>query len=58
MARKRNIRVKGIRRREPDVRKLGRALLALVEAQREADAAAIHHDLPEHPDKDQRSDAR
>jgi hypothetical protein len=43
MAKKRNIRVHGVRRQEPDVRKLSRALIALAEAQREVDAAAAHH---------------
>ena len=44
MAKKRNIRVHGVRRQEPDVRKLSRALIALVEAQREVDAEAVHRD--------------
>jgi hypothetical protein len=42
MAKKRNIRVHGVRRQEPDLRKLSRALIALVEAQREVDAEAAH----------------
>lgn len=42
MGKNRNIRVRGVRREEPDLRKLGRALLALVEAQREAEAEAAH----------------
>lgn len=41
-SRKRNIRVRGARRAEPDVRKLGRALIALAQAQAEADARAEH----------------
>lgn len=43
MAKKRNIRVHGVRRQEPDLRKLSRALIALAEAQREVDAQAAHH---------------
>lgn len=43
MGKNRNIRVRGVRREEPDLRQLGRALLALVEAQREAEAEAAHH---------------
>jgi hypothetical protein len=42
MAKKRNIRVHGVRRQEPDLRKLSRALIALVEAQREVNAEAAH----------------
>lgn len=41
-SRKRDIRVRGTRRAEPDVRKLGRALIALAQAQAEADARAEH----------------
>lgn len=39
MQRNRNIRVRGVRRSEPDVRKLSRALIALAQAQAEAEAA-------------------
>lgn len=42
MAKRRNIRVRGIRRKEPDLRKLSQALLALAEAQHEAEAQAAH----------------
>ena len=38
----RRIRVRGIRRKDPDVRKLGRALIELAQAQAEADALAQH----------------
>ena len=38
----RRIRVRGIRRRDPDLRKLGRALIELAQAQAEADALAEH----------------
>jgi hypothetical protein len=40
MQRNKNIRVRGVRRSEPDIRKLGRALIALAQAQAEADAEA------------------
>ena len=40
MQRNKHIRVRGVRRNEPDVRKLGRALIALAQAQAEADAEA------------------
>lgn len=52
MPRKRNIRVRGAPRKEPDVRKLGRALIALVQAQAEADAAAAHQLKPVTPLKE------
>jgi hypothetical protein len=42
MARERHIRVRGIQRKEPDLRKLGRALIELAQAQAEADAQAEH----------------
>lgn len=42
MKRNRNIRVRGVRRSEPDLRKLSRALIALAEAQLEAEAEAAH----------------
>jgi hypothetical protein len=38
----RRLRVLGIKRRDPDLRKLGRALIALAQAQAEADARAEH----------------
>ena len=38
----RRIRVNGIRRRQPDIRKLAGALLDLARAQAEADAQAAH----------------
>jgi hypothetical protein len=38
----RRIRVRGIRRKDPDLRKLGRALIELAQAQAEADALAEH----------------
>ncbi len=40
--RNKNIRVRGVRRSEPDVRKLSRALIALAEAQLETEAEAAH----------------
>lgn len=42
MAKKRNIRVRGVRREEPDLRKLSRALIALAQAQLEVDAESSH----------------
>ena len=44
MRKNRNIRVRGVRRSEPDLRKLSRALIALAEAQLEADAQASHRE--------------
>lgn len=38
----RRIRVRGIRRREPDLRKLARALIDLAQAQAEAEAEQQH----------------
>ena len=38
----RRIRVRAIRRKEPDLRKLARALIDLAQAQAEADAEAEH----------------
>jgi hypothetical protein len=46
MQRNKNIRVRGVRRSEPDVRKLSRALIALAQAQAEAEAAAMQRDKP------------
>lgn len=44
----RRIRVRGVRREEIDVRKLGKAVIALAAAQAEADAEAEHRkDRPE-----------
>jgi len=40
--RERRIRVRAIRRKEPDLRKLARALIELAQAQAEADAQAEH----------------
>jgi hypothetical protein len=40
MHKERHIRVRGVRRDEPDLRKLSRALIALAVAQAEKDAAA------------------
>lgn len=42
MGKNRNIRVRGVRRDQPDLRKLSRALIALAEAQLEVDAEASH----------------
>ena len=38
----RRLRVRGIRRKDPDLRKLGRALIELAQAQAEADALTEH----------------
>jgi hypothetical protein len=38
----RHIRVRAIRRKEPDLRKLARALIELAQAQAETDAEAEH----------------
>lgn len=51
MPKKGPIKVTPKRRREPDVRKLGRALLALAAAQAEADALAEHQRRPAAPVK-------
>lgn len=40
--RERRIRVRGIRREQPDIGKLARAIVALAQAQIEAEAAAAH----------------
>lgn len=40
----RRIRVRGMRRKEPDLRKLARALIDLAHAQAEVDARAEHTD--------------
>ena len=48
----RSISVRGVRREQPDVRKLARALIALAMAQAEADAqaeAAAAHDEGKNP---------
>ena len=48
----RRISVRGVRREQPDVRKLARALIALAMAQAEADAqaeAAADRDEPNNP---------
>jgi hypothetical protein len=41
----RRIRVRGMRRDEPDLRKLARALINLAQAQAEADAQTEHADV-------------
>lgn len=38
----RRVRVRGIRRKDPDLRKLARALIDIVQAEAEAEAEAIH----------------
>lgn len=43
----RRIRVRGIRRQQPDLRKLAAALLDLAQAQLEAEAQAQHERSPE-----------
>jgi hypothetical protein len=55
MARQRKIRVRGVRKDGPDVRRLGRAIIELAQAQAEADAAA-HHRRPEQPNADSATD--
>ncbi len=40
----RRVRVRGVRRRNPDLRKLARALIQIAQAQAEADAAQAHRD--------------
>ncbi len=42
MSKDRHIKLRAIRRRDPDLRRLGRALLELAAAQAEADAEASH----------------
>lgn len=49
----RRIRVRGVRRAEPDLRKLGLALLDIVQAEAEAEAERQHKDK----DKDKDSEA-
>lgn len=43
----RRIRVRGIRRNDPDLRKLARALIDLVQAEAEAEAEQQHHSRPD-----------
>lgn len=45
MTKNRRIKVNGIRRVDPDLRKLSRALIELAAAQAEADAEAAHRSL-------------
>lgn len=40
--RERKIKVIGLRRQKPDIKRLGRALIELAEAQAEAEAQAAH----------------
>ena len=49
----RHISVRGVRRAEPDLRKLAQALIALAQAQAEADALAEHSDQQDATDDDQ-----
>ena len=42
MSNKRRLRIRAIRRKEPDLRKLSRALIELASAQAEAEAEAAH----------------
>ncbi len=42
MSNKRRLRIRAIRRKEPDLRKLSRALIELASARAEADAEAAH----------------
>lgn len=49
----RRISVRGVRRAEPDLRKLAQALIALAQAQAEADALAQHQDQTPVTDEDQ-----
>lgn len=49
----RRISVRGVRRAEPDLRKLAQALIALAQAQAEADALAEHQGQTPPTDDDQ-----
>ena len=49
----RRISVRGVRRAEPDLRKLAQALIALAQAQAEADALAEHSEHRGVTDNDQ-----
>jgi hypothetical protein len=42
MGSKKRIRVRGVRKERPDIRKLSRAIIQLAQAQAEAEAAAEH----------------
>jgi len=48
---KRHIRVKGIQRKEPDLRRLGRALIEFARMQAEAEAEAVHGQIKSSPTK-------
>ena len=48
---KRQIRVKGVRRAEPDLRRLGRALIEFARMQAEAEAEAEHIGVTPSPGK-------
>lgn len=43
----RRVRVRGVRRNQPDLRKLGRALLDIAQAELEAEAQAEHRRAPD-----------
>lgn len=47
----RRIRVRGIRRAKPDMRKLSRALIMLAQSQAEKDAETQHRRQPQHKRK-------
>ena len=53
----RHIRARGIRQDPPDLRRIARALIALAEAQAEADAQALVEDPDRSPGSQRRSTA-
>lgn len=54
----RRIRVRGIRRNPPDIRKLGQAIIALAQAQAEKDAETEHRRAPSERFKQRRTRKR
>lgn len=51
---RRHIRVRGIRRTKPDMRKLSRAIIMLAQSQAEKDAEVEHKRRPRRPHKERR----
>ncbi len=49
MSNKRRLRIRAIRRTNPDLRKLSRALIELANAQAEAEAEAVHRAATDRP---------
>lgn len=51
MHKDKHIRIRGERRDQPDIQKLGRAVIALAQAQAEKEAASLHAANPSTPAK-------